>query len=126
MSCCKWSCQALAVAASVVIGIVTAFLQITGIITVTVPFLWVTFGIAVGYLALLVFVTAVGRTCCGSPNVPLAGVLGTTLFSVILLAAGVTATSVISAIFSGLLLLFFSLIITGSACYVQCLSDCDE
>lgn len=123
---CSWNCRAVAVIASVIVGIVTAFLQITGVITLTVPFLWVAFGIAVGALAVYILATAIGRTCCVSLGVPLAGVLGTVLFSLILLAVGITATSVVSAILSGLLLFFFSLIIAGSACYVRCLSDCDE
>lgn len=125
----KNNCTLAAVIASVIIGIITAFLQITGVITVTPAFLWVTFGIAVVYLAVLLATASMAQgtgasACIGTAlNALLIGILGTILFSVILLAVGVVATSAISAILSGLLLLFFSLTLTGSACYVKCFAD---
>lgn len=123
----RFSCTLAAIVASVIIGVVAAFLQITGIITVTPVFLWVAFGVAVGYLGVLV--ASAGRRyagCCVCRTVGtlLAGILGTILFSVILLAVGIVATSVVSAILVGLLLLFASLMVTGSACFVRCVSDC--
>lgn len=127
---CKFNCTAAAVIASVIIGVLTAFFQITGIITVTPVFLWVVFGIAVVYLAVL----AVGAApengtercagLCTRLNVVLAGILGAILLAVILLAVGITATSVISAILVGLLLFFFALTLTGTACLVKCLFGC--
>ena len=124
--CFCGNCRVFAVLASVIVGVVAAFLQITGAITVTPAFLWVTLGVAVGFLALFVAAAAYGRGCCGTLTVPLAGILGTTLFSIVLLAVGVTATSVVSAILVGALLGFFSLIITGAVCYVRCVADCDD
>ncbi len=124
--CCFGNCRTLAVLASLIVGVVAAFLQITGTIAVTAVFLWVTLGVAVGFLALFVISAAFGRGCCGALTVPLAGVLGTTLLSIVLLAVGITATSVISAILVGALIVFFSLIITGAVCYVRCIVDCDE
>ena len=47
------------------------------------------------------------------------------VLSVILLAVGITATSTVSAILVGLLVLFFALTITGAACLVRCLFDCE-
>ena len=123
----KFNCILTAIIASVVIGIVTAFLQITGVITVTPVFLWIVFGIAVVYLAILVATAAFspGTENCDSlnsvVNTLLIGILGSILFAIILLAVGVVATSPLSAILSGLLLLFFSLTITSSACLVRCL-----
>ena len=124
--CFCGNCRIFAVLASVVIGVIAAFMQITGMITVTAAFLWVTLGVAVGFMALFVLTASHGRGCCGALGVPLAGVLGTALLSVVLLAVGVTATSVVSAILVGALLSFFSLILAGSACYVRCVADCDE
>ena len=52
----KRDCVGLAAAVSVILGIIASFLRITAVITVTPAFLWVTFGIAVVYLAVLLAV----------------------------------------------------------------------
>ena len=122
----RCSCTVAAVIASVILGVVAAFLQITGVITVTPVFLWVAFGVAVGYLGILL--STAGQEdaeCCAAVRTILAGILGTILFSVILLAVGITATSVVSAILVGLLVLFAALTVTGTACFVRCVSDCE-
>ena len=129
--CCdnKQGCVSAAVFASVIIGIVTAFLRITGVITVTPAFLWVVFGVAVGYLAVLLLAAFLNhRTfiCVRALPAVLAGVLGSVLLSVVLLAITFAATSVIGAIVTGLLLLFFSLLITATACLVKCLAYGNE
>lgn len=46
----KCNCTIAAIIVSAIVGVVTAFLQITGVITVAPVFLWVVFGIAVVYL----------------------------------------------------------------------------
>ncbi len=127
---CRCSCTLYAAIASAFIGVIAAFLQITGVITVTPAFLWVALGIAVVYLAVLLSTThrtAEGSRCgCSSLNALLIGILGTALFSVILLAVGVIATSVVSTILVGLLLFFLSLILTATACHVKYLNDCED
>ena len=128
---CKCRCAAAAVIAGIIVGILAAFLQITGTITVTAVFLWVTFGIAVVYLAVLEVAAALarrGEACacrCTALNVVLAGILGTILLAVVLLAVGIVATSVVSAILVGLLLLFLTLVFAGTACIVRSLTDCE-
>ncbi len=127
--CCesKCKCALWSIVASVIIGVIAAFLQITGVITVTAAFLWVTFGIAVVYLGILAATVGMSPRaagCCTPIGALLAGILGTVLFSVIQLAVGITATAVISAIFTGLLLFFFTLTIGGTACYIRCAVDC--
>ena len=130
--CCntKCSCAVAALVTSLIIGVVTAFLQITAVITVAPVFLWVVFGIAVVYLGVLVVAAALARRAercecsCSTLNTLLAGILGTVLFAIILLAVGITATSVVSAILVGLLLFCFTLTIASSACFVRCLADC--
>lgn len=47
---CRCSCTAVALIVSAILGVLAAFLQITGVITVTTAFLWVALGIAVVYL----------------------------------------------------------------------------
>ena len=126
---CKCLCNIIAIIASIVVGIVTAFLQITGVITITNTFLWVVFGIAVGYLAVLLFGAAFARNTdcrcvCNSLNTAIVGILGAILFSTVLLAVGIVATSVTTAILGGLVLVFFSLVISGTACLVRCIASC--
>lgn len=127
---CRCSCPLVALIVSVILGVVTAFLQITGMITVTPAFLWVVFGIAVVYLGVLVVAAALSRgeetsgCLCDALTTLLSGVLGTALFAVVLLAVGIVATSILSAILVGLLLFFFCLTLTGAACLVRSLSDC--
>ncbi len=129
---CKIGCTVWALIASVLVGVLTAFFQITGAITVTAAFLWVVLGIAVVYLfGLLVVSFLEGRVTCKSCKCTgigtvLIGILGSILLSVILLAFGVVATSVVSAILVGLLLFFFTLTLSGAACLIRCLTDCDD
>lgn len=129
---CRTGCTVWALIASVIVGVLAAFFQITGAIAVTAAFLWVVLGIAVVYLfGLVVASFLAGRMTCKSCKciglgTVLIGILGSVLLSVILLAFGVVATSVVSAILVGLLLFFFALTISGAACLVRCLTDCDN
>lgn len=128
---CRNRCVLLAIVASIIIGIVAAFLQITGTITVTPVFLIVAFGVAVAALGVLAVTAALvrryaGACLCTALQAVLAGILGTVLVSVILLAVGIVATSVISAILVGLAAGFFALTVTAGACFVRCLADCEE
>lgn len=126
---CKRDCTLLAVIVSAVLGVVAAFLQISGVITVSPVFLWVALGIAVVYLGILVASTTrrmEQRSClCPALSAVLAGILGSVLFSLVLLAVGIVATSILSAVLVGLLVAFLALVITGSACLVRCLADCE-
>lgn len=124
-------CAVAALIVSAIIGVITAFLQITAVITVTPVFLWVVFGVAAVYLATLVAATLLSRgaengAClCPALSALLIGILGSVLLAVVLLAVGIVATSVVSAILVGLLLFFFALIFAGSACLVRCLANCN-
>ena len=128
---CGFDCTFLAIAASVIVGIVTTLLTITAVIDVTPAFLWVLLGIAVVYLAVNLIASATlrccrSRECVHSPlNLVLLGILGTILTSIILLGVPFAATSVVGAIITGALLLFFSLFITSTACLVKCLAGTD-
>ncbi len=128
----KCSCTGVAVIASAIIGIIAAFFQITAVITITPVFLLAALAVAIVYLGLLlVSASLAGRRelCCGKCtilNALLAGILGTILFSAILLAVGIVATSVISAILVGVLLFFLALTIAATACFIRCLTDCNN
>ena len=121
----RCSCVIAAVVVSVILGVIAAFLQITGTITVTPAFLWVVLGVAIGYLGILLFTANRERSgCCAALGTVLAGILGAALFAVVLLAVGITATSVVSAILVGLLVLFAALTVAGTACLVRCATGC--
>lgn len=129
---CKCSCTLFSGIASLIVGIIAAFLQITGTITVTDAFLWVVFGIAVGSLGFLLLAGAIQQQCsrcsciCAALDAILTGILGSILFSLVLLAVGIIATSIVSAILVGLTLLFFSLLITNAACLIRNLFNCGD
>ena len=132
--CCnsRNNCSCTTIVASIVIGIITAILRFMAVITVTPAFLWVLFGIAVVYLAILPITAAIirnssSRTCVCPAITPLvAGILGTILVSVILLAIPFAATSLFGAIITGALLTFFSLTVTSTACLVKCAFGCSD
>ena len=129
---CGNKCACTSIIASIIIGIVAGILRITGVITVTPAFLWVVFGIAIGYLALLLVTSGhreTGGYCCNICvilSLLLAGILGAILTSVILLAIEFVATSVVGAIITGALLFFFALTVTSSVCLVRCFANCDD
>lgn len=126
----RFNCTYAAVVASIAVGVITAFLTIMGVIALTPAFLWVTLGVAAVYLAVVLLATAIAQhntDRCSALSALLIGILGTVLFSIILLAVSFAATSVIGAIFAGILLFFLSLIFTATACYVRCIakSNCE-
>lgn len=127
---CKCNCTVGALIVSGILGVVAAFLQITGMITVAPVFLWVVLGVAAVYLGILLLTRGLrseGRTACACAalSLVLTGILGSLLFGAVLLAVGITATSIVSALLVGILLFFFSLIFTNAACLIRCVADCD-
>ena len=128
---CRPDCTLAALIVSLIIGVITAFLRITAVITLTPAFLWVLLGITVVYLAVLLVSSATSRNrccelLCNIVTALLAGILGTVLLSIVLLAVEFAATSVIGAVIAGALLFFFSLTVTSTACLVRCLFNCNE
>lgn len=127
---CETTCTVKALIASIIIGVIAAFLRITAVITVTPVFLWVLFGIAIVYLAVTLVSSALTgirgtrRCTCTNLNTVLAGILGTVLTSAILLGITFAATSVIGAVITGLLLFFFSLTVISTACLAKCITGC--
>lgn len=127
---CRRSCIGYATVASIVVGIITCILRYTGIIVFTPAFLWVTLGVAVVYLALDLLTSSILGICkrcvCERISAQLVGILGTVITSVILLGITFEATSVLGAILAGILLFFFFLMITASACLVKCKLNCED
>ncbi len=128
---CRTGCVVIAVAASLIVGVITAFLRITAAITLTPAFLWVLLGVAVVYLAVILIAAALfaGDCCndlCSIVTAVIAGILGTILLSVVLLGIEFAATSVLGAVIAGSLLFFFSLTVTSAACLVRCFLNCNS
>ena len=126
---CATGCQSLVIFASIIIGIVAGIFRGIALITITPAFLWVLFGIAVVYLAILLLASTGNnsecRSCCSGLSLVLIGILGTVITAIVLLGITFAATSIIGAIISGLLLFFFSLTIGGTACLTRCRYNCD-
>lgn len=129
---CRYNCTGLGIIASIILGVITAFLTFTATITVTPAFLWVLLGVGVVGLALLLIYSALlrrstarGCICSILPTV-LTGILGTILTAVILLGVTFAATSILGAIITGALIFFFSLIVTSLSCLVLCTAGCSE
>ena len=128
---CSPGCTVFAVAASLILGVITAFLRITAAITLTPAFLWVLLGVAAVYLAVLLVSASLFRNvCCSSLctiiTALLSGLLGTILLSVVFLGIEFAATSVLGAVLAGALLFFFFLAVTSTACLVRCLFNCND
>ena len=128
---CRCRCALIAIVVSAILGVIGAFLQIAGVITVAPVFLWVALGVAVVYLVVLLIAAALaesssaGRCICEGVNTLLVGILGAILFALVLLAVGIVATSVLSAILVGLLIFFLALTFTSTACLIRSLLDCE-
>ena len=126
---CKENCVALSAVASIILGIVAAFLAFTSVIAVTPAFLWVLFGIAVVYLGVVLLTGSLSRRtvrsciCSVLPSF-LTGALGTIVLSVILLGIAFGAGSVLGAILVGALIFFFFLLLTTTACLIKCAAEC--
>ena len=128
---CRFNCTLVSIVTAVVLGVVAAFALISGAVTVEPVFLWTALAIGILSLWVLVAATALVRRsaasgCCDAVSGLLAGILGTILFSTILLAVGVVATSIVSAILLGILVFFLTLTFGDTACYIRCLSACDN
>lgn len=128
---CNPGCTVIAVAASLILGVIAAFLLITEAIAVTPAFLWVLLGIAVVYLAVSLVAAALFRnSCCDSlcsiVNTMLAGTLGTVLLSVVLLGVELDVASVFGAVLTGALIFFFFLTVIAVACLVRCFFNCNS
>ena len=129
---CKRDCLLFSAVSSIIIGIIVAFLRITGVITITQTLLIVVFGIAVLFLLAALIASALwGQRICiscvySTVSAVLVGVLGTLLLSVILLAIPFATTSIIGAIITGALAAFFSYIFTATACTIKCFVKCGD
>lgn len=124
---CQFNCSSLSIISSIVVGVLAAIFRFTALITITPVFLWVLFGIAIGFLGITLLTSCFcnNKTCCTNFGTFIAGILGTVLTSLILLGITFVATSELGAIITGFLLFFFSLLITSATCLIKSRFDCD-
>ena len=126
------ACTLYSILSSVIFGIVAVILRLCGLVAFQPAFLWVLLIVSLVYLAVLIAAPAYGnhlRECkckCTILNTLLAGILGTVVFSGLLLGLGCIKWTVLSAVLGGLLIAFFSLTITNTACFVKCLAFCEK
>ena len=128
---CRFSCTGVALVLSVIVGIVTALLTVTGTVVLAPVFTIVAAGIAVVYFAILLLGAVFGRLGCSACRrttltAILVGLIGVLLTAVLLLAVGFAATSILGAVITGLLLAFLTLVFASTACYVSCAADCAD
>lgn len=125
----KCDCTIFAVIASVIVGIVAAFLSFSAILAVPAFVYWIFFGVALVLLAVTLFTAPFicrnkeNFCLCASLNTFIAGVLGTVLFSLILLLIDLTA-GLLFSLLTGLLFGLFTLTVTSVACIVRNIFDC--
>lgn len=126
---CRCRCNLAALIASLLLGVIAAFLRITSVLIINTTFLWAALIIAAVYLVMLMLSMAVACKCdecpclCTNLRAQVAGALGTILFALVLLLIDVPAASVIGAILVGLLVFFLTLLFAGSACLIRCLAN---
>ncbi len=130
---CRIGCTVSGLIVSLIAGIVTLVLNITGTITVLPLFLWIGFGIAVGLLIITFGVAAFTdeerkeRGCiCRALSSLQFGALGAILSALVLLAVDFGGISIIGAILYGAFFFFFVLLITSVICLARCYASCND
>ncbi|MBR6808364.1 MAG: hypothetical protein IKM46_08290 [Clostridia bacterium] len=129
---CKPKCTILGITASVIIGIVASLLTVTGNLTLPLPFVWTLFGVAIGFLGVTLLSVSLVRNSyvreciCSTLPALFTGIFGTILTAAVLITIDIAAASVLGAIVTGLLLLFFTLTLTTGACLAKCIAGCGD
>lgn len=129
---CKSVCTVYAILSAVCFGFAAAVLRLQCLFVFKPVFLWNLLGISAAYLAVLVVAAVLDKKenpClrkCTVFNTLLAAVLGSVLFSALLLGVGSIAPTVLSAVLGGILVAFFSLTVTSTACLVKFLVLCHK
>lgn len=126
----KCDCTLIAVIASVITGIIAAFLSFSATIAVPQFVLWIFFGVALIFLALSLvaapFIRRRDNDSCLCPSLTafLAGIFGTVLLSLVLILVDIATAGLLGSLLTGLLFAAFTLTVTSTACIVKNLFDC--
>ncbi|MGN1194407.1 MAG: hypothetical protein ACI4SB_02895 [Acutalibacteraceae bacterium] len=131
---CKFRCvcTVYAIISSIILGLVAAVLSVCRVICFKPVFFWFLLVISIVYLAVLIIAAVLKkdeRQCkckCQILNTLLAGILGTVAISILLLGIGHCIPCGLSAVLIGVLIAFFSLTVTSTACLVKLLTMCEK
>ena len=130
---CKMGCTASGIVVSLIAGIVTLVLTITGTITVLPLFAWIGFGVAIGLLLVTLSIAALTdeekreRGCiCRALSTLQFGALGTILAALVLLAVDFGGVTIAAALVYGAFIFFFVLLIASVICLARCYASCGE
>lgn len=130
---CRVGCTVSGLIVSLIAGIVTLVLNITGTITVLPLFLWIGFGVAIGLLIVTFGVAAFtdeGRRekgcICKALSTLQFGALGTILTALVLLAVDFGGITTIGAIIYGAFFFFFIFLLISVICLVRCYASCND
>lgn len=124
-------CTLVAVVASVIIGVIAAFLNFSMTIAIPAFVYWIFFGVALVFLALSFLVAPFvdskeSKGClCSALNTFLIGVFGTVLLSLVLVLVDIAAAGLLASVLIGLLFASLALTITSVACLIKCLLNCN-
>ena len=119
------SCTCISLFLSIIVGIVGGVFQAVGIIAVTNFNVLAVFAVATAYLGITLLTSAITKIhyCCEKAmSRLLTGIVGTIVISSIMLITGISFFTVIYAIFTGILMLFATLMITSTVCVIRCRS----
>lgn len=130
---CKIGCSLSGLIVSLIAGIATLILTITGTIGILPLFAWIGFGVAVGLLIVTFLVAAFTdesrreRGCiCKALSTLQFGALGAILTALVLLAVDFGGITVAAALVYGAFIFFFVLLITSVICLARCFASCGD
>ncbi len=130
---CKIGCTVSGLIVSLIAGIVTLILNITGTITILPLFLWIGFGVAIGLLIVTLLIVAStdeerkeSGCICKTLTTLQFGALGAILTALVLLAVDFGGISIIGAIVYGAFIFSFVLLITSVICLARCFASCND
>ncbi len=121
----RGACPIAAIIVSIIVGAVTAILQGTEVIALAPVFLYGALVTALVYLGVLLLAAAITErksACSVGGLTALIGILGTIVFSGLLLGVS-SGAGILGAILVGALLFFVTLMLSSVACLTKCLFE---
>ncbi len=126
----RCDCTLFAVIVSVIVGVVTAFLNFSMTIAVPQFVLWIFFGVALIFLAAALLTAPfvnkkeTDGCLCSALGALITGVLGTVLLSLILVIIDIATAGLLGSVLTGLLFAFFTLTVTSVSCLIRSIFNC--
>ena len=129
--CCRRDCTTWAIVAAVVAGVLSVFLQVTGVISIAPAALTAALGLALVALAVLLLAMATNQNgdsycLCRSVGTALVGAVGTIVLALALLTLPLDAAGVVFLLLAGLLVAAFTLLLASVVCLIRCLTGCNR